>query len=67
MADFCDIASGLEEGFTKRANDYRKPELKRSGFCNNCEAELDQSLAFCDADCRDDWQANEDAKKRNGR
>lgn len=67
MADFCDTASGIEEQFTKDANQRRKPGVVRNGRCNNCNAKIKKALAFCDPDCRDDWQANEDAKKRNGK
>ena len=67
MADVCDVAAGFEESFTKAANQKRKPEVSRSGRCNNCNAKIKKSLAFCDPDCRDDWQAIQDAKKRNGK
>ena len=26
------------------------------GSCHNCDVILADSLLFCDADCRDDWQ-----------
>jgi hypothetical protein len=33
-------------------------------ICYNCKIELDYIGAFCNANCRDDWQAREKAKHR---
>ena len=36
------------------------------GRCLNCDAEVGPMLRFCDATCRNDWQARLDAMRRNG-
>ncbi len=36
----------------------RAPSIYPSGMCHNCNSALqDTRHLFCDADCRDDWQA----------
>ncbi len=41
--------------------------LAWTGACLNCEAEVAEPLRFCDADCRDDFDRLEQAKRRSGR
>lgn len=35
--------------------------------CLNCYAELPDGERFCDSDCRDDWQKEQNIKKISGR
>ena len=37
------------------------------GRCHNCDASVPPGVRFCDADCRDDWQARRNAEVRRGR
>ena len=53
--DDMDRASDLEQRMLEAALRVRKPEPKACGYCHNC-GEAVQSGAFCDEDCRDDWQ-----------
>lgn len=45
----------------------RKPSLIAVGHCHSCGEAIAPGHLFCDADCRTDWQALQDARKRNGR
>lgn len=44
----------------------RPPELIAVGFCHYCGETVRPGHLFCDPDCRDDWQREQDRKKRNG-
>lgn len=33
------------------------PEAKATGRCLNCEAPLARDQRWCDAECRDEWEA----------
>ncbi len=35
----------------------RGPKIEPTGKCLYCEAPLPDGRRWCDADCRDDWQA----------
>ncbi len=37
------------------------------GRCRNCEAKTDDSRAFCDQECRQDFDDRQRAEKRRGR
>lgn len=60
MPDIADLAAEREQIDTARAiAAARTPastEPRPCGLCHNCEAPLPDGAAFCDADCRDDWQ-----------
>lgn len=40
-------------------------EVEPVGVCLNCAAQVPDGLRWCDADCRDDWQARRN--RRSGR
>jgi len=40
--------------------------LPWTGYCLNCEAEVVEQLRFCDADCRDDFERLERARRLRG-
>lgn len=59
-ADESDRATAIEEAAIETAlqmvrNRASEMELKPTGFCFNCEAELDEGKRFCDKDCLDDY------------
>lgn len=37
----------------------REAQLPRTGFCHNCQAPISMDKPFCNADCRDDWDARQ--------
>jgi hypothetical protein len=64
--DDSDRATAREELSREEANAYRKPTLKACGWCLNCTESIGLGALFCSADCRDDYQKAEDARRRNG-
>ena len=69
MADICDQADVAIESNMQRA--LREAELSPKGpaavgRCHACGHPLEQGRAFCDAECREDWEYVEAAKRRNG-
>lgn len=42
------------------------PVLQAVGQCHFCDAALSNGQRFCDADCRDGWADEQNAKARNG-
>lgn len=71
MADFADIAAEREQLDTALAIEAarrRSPsEPVACGQCYNCDEPIGAGLAFCDADCRDDWQARKRLEAVHGR
>jgi len=55
MSSVDDTASDTEALFLSIAMKVRKPELKATGQCLNCEVEVPEGRKFCDQDCREDW------------
>lgn len=43
------------------------PALRHRGKCHFCDECVTGKMLFCDADCSQDFQAEEDALKRAGR
>ena len=64
--DEADRAQKMEEQERERALLLRKPTIKSVGFCHNCGDWVHPGMLFCCAECRDDWDREQDAKKRNG-
>ncbi|THF61416.1 DUF2116 family Zn-ribbon domain-containing protein [Pseudothauera nasutitermitis] len=60
MADIADIAAEREQLDTARAIEAARKRLTLApvpcGHCYNCDEPVGEGAAFCDADCRDDWQ-----------
>lgn len=46
---------------------FRHPAPLATGACHWCSELLDRLAIFCCAECRDDWQREQDAKRRNGK
>ena len=42
------------------------PGLPVTGACHWCDALLPAGARFCDKDCLDDWQREQDARQRGG-
>lgn len=69
MADDVDRAGEREQNMRDDAlaEVRRKPSLICVGFCHSCGEAVAPGHLFCDKDCRDDHEAQEAARKRNGR
>ncbi len=63
MPDDLDRATAWEELHRETAlrNRARPPAVQATGLCLNCDTPLAAGRRWCDADCRDDWQANQPA------
>jgi hypothetical protein len=67
MADEADQAQRqIEQSLEVALRNRQRSNLKSIGRCWFCEEGLSESLLFCSADCRDDYERLEAAKKRNG-
>lgn len=69
MADDVDVASENELfniELAKRNMKANAVQLVSTGCCHNCEEPVSDQQLFCDADCRDDWDKEQAAKRRNG-
>jgi hypothetical protein len=42
-----------------------EPEKTGTGVCWNCGAQLFGIMRWCNAECRDGWQAEQDFRSRN--
>jgi hypothetical protein len=59
VADVADLAQVPIEVFERLALAARKPAAPpATGFCLNCAEPLPGGRRWCDADCRDDWEAH---------
>lgn len=73
MADFADIGSDYTERWLEAQlseHQYQLNQVGNSfemGRCRNCEEKLDDSRAFCDADCAADFESRQRADKRNSK
>lgn len=69
MADLFDQASDLEQLTIDIAlqNHQAAPRLKPKGLCYYCSDPVPPTVLFCDADCCQWYDAEQAAKKRNGR
>jgi len=58
MADEIDIANDEAERILESQLSIRKPIGPMfTGHCHNCEEQVEHPRRFCDADCRDDYEA----------
>lgn len=67
MSDDIDKANETAERYlsaaiANRASDGPVP----CGYCHFCGERIPYDQRWCDADCRDDWQAEQDAAARLG-
>ena len=68
-ADFLDDASENENKERERliAKARMQQKVLATGHCLYCNAELPNDQRWCDQWCREDWQLEQDARKRNWR
>lgn len=60
MADIVDQSHDIEQAFFRSALTTKRPEgPPPKGCCYACDAPLNNDQRFCDADCRDDYQAEQ--------
>ena len=58
------IAAAIQNGIDRARKQTAMPY---TGECYFCGSVVRKSMRFCDADCRDDWDAEQRAKQRQGR
>ncbi len=57
MGDIVDKAEHASNAFFQEAlNNKAKEAPGHTGFCLNCNEEVEHPLRWCDTDCRDDWE-----------
>lgn len=61
-----DVQDLAEQRFRDAALAVRKPTLLACGQCHYCAEPLRCGLLFCDLECRDDHEREQDARRRNG-
>lgn len=68
--DFFDRAQELEmlqrESSIAEARKAKPAGPEFTGECHHCEAPLPFPRRFCDGDCREGWEREAAARKRNG-
>lgn len=63
--DDADLAEQREQRTRDEALAFRYLVPVATGACHWCSADLWHGGIFCGAECRDDWQREQDAKRRN--
>lgn len=66
MSDFADLAAEREEldrTLALRAAHNHAPDLPITGRCHNCDSIVATGHRFCDADCRNDFDARKKAER----
>lgn len=68
MSDIIDTASDVEETQRQAAINAARSGafIRATGECLECGEELPDGLRFCSADCRNDWQAKDKARRNAG-
>jgi hypothetical protein len=67
MSDELDMASAQEEVYLAAALNRRQASLTAIGTCYSCAERVDDGRRFCDAECAQDWERVERARRLNGR
>ena len=65
--DEADAADLTQEQALTAALRRRHATLPAVGQCYSCAEPVDDGARFCDADCRQDWERAERARRMNGR
>jgi hypothetical protein len=65
--DEADAADATVEQHLKRALARRNATLPAVGQCYFCAEPVDDGRRFCDAECREDYERAERARRMNGR
>ncbi|MBE2897815.1 DUF2116 family Zn-ribbon domain-containing protein [Pasteurellaceae bacterium 20609_3] len=68
MADEADIADRQTQHALAvsliNARRHKHSHLKPTGFCHYCKEKLDSERLFCDEDCRDDYEWEQNLSKQ---
>jgi len=67
--DICDQAAEREEldrSLALRQHAGHLPDLPATGSCHYCTASVPPGARFCDRDCLQDWEREQDARRRGG-
>jgi hypothetical protein len=72
MTDLTDEAEQIENMHRESAilaarKAAQRDRLPETGECHHCGEETRPGARFCDSDCRDGWQREQDARRRAGR
>lgn len=67
MADDVDRAQELNLMINEMAARHRKPELPAIGICHYCSEAVAGQAKFCDAECADEHEREQELRRRNGR
>lgn len=65
--DTADRAESEQEAIEAGGRAFRYPELVACRRCHYCDEDVREGLKFCDKTCRDWWEDEQKAKKRNGK
>jgi hypothetical protein len=49
------------------AHARKTPQLEADGHCHYCDEHVTHGVLFCNTDCRDDYQKEQEALRRAGR
>ncbi len=66
VQDLADQAEAAEQRHRDAALAVRKPSLLACGQCHYYAEPLRSGLLFCGLECRDGFEAEQDARRRNG-
>ena len=68
MADEADLAFDSEQRHLSQALAVQRSRgsLRATGMCLHCGAEDLGSRLFCDADCAEDWEYEDELRRRLG-
>ena len=65
MADEADEALRTEESYLRQSMAHcKRPEstAQATGWCNHCGKSVDKLVRWCSADCRDEWESDNECK-----
>ena len=65
MADEIDRAQELNLAMNEFAAKHRKPELPAIGICHYCSEAVPSSAKFCDAECADEYEREQELLRKH--
>jgi len=60
------VEYNLKKALAKQKAEAIKSQVTATGFCNYCQAPVDDDMKFCDHECRDDYEYEQQRKRVNG-
>jgi len=66
MPDLADLAQIQTECLAELPRPPAKAGPEATGYCLYCDEAIAPGLRWCNAECRDGWQAEEDRRQRRG-